>query len=326
MTCELFRRLCLPIAACLMSLLLLSLSDARGAVAPAATGASLQDQPAPALPADLEGLGARLPGLPARLAALAPDDPGAYFLLAEEVAAEARSDAEYDLARQLFALSYQASRRNGEPASATAAVCVALADLTASEGDRRYLLSLARSLDPRYSTPDWSGGGDSPFAEATSYQAAVAIGLLRAGRGRDLDRLLDDPAVAERFGEGTAATFGGSPSAAIAQGRRYAGAYPDDECRGRRVVATRSPEGRSYELCPICSGAVGPELDQVTRLSLVRDEGRLLGIASDSWAAQHRLDGGQVLRDPDPDEIFTIFAVRRDAYYWRGRSWSVSPD
>jgi len=97
--------------ACLTSLVLATLVCVGGAA----------PQPEPSLPA-------RSPGQPltARLEALTPSDPRAYFELGEEVADAADNQASLDLARRLFVLALHLDRaRNGQRISAGA--CRALA-------------------------------------------------------------------------------------------------------------------------------------------------------------------------------------------------------
>ncbi len=114
-----------------------------------------------------------------RLETLNPDDPMAYFELAEEIA-DASDDTQHrGRARHLFALAGVL-----DPPRLGRSACLALADLEPDEHAKRRLLALAALLDER------AGGlGRGPSGETTRYDRAAAvavteaIGLYRKGNG-----------------------------------------------------------------------------------------------------------------------------------------------
>ena len=54
------------------------------------------------------------PGITARLEALQPEDPGGYFLLAEELADTAAEETEKALPRALYVLAFDLGRRKDD--------------------------------------------------------------------------------------------------------------------------------------------------------------------------------------------------------------------
>ncbi|MCB9839156.1 MAG: hypothetical protein H6813_07455 [Phycisphaeraceae bacterium] len=252
-----------------------------------------------------------------RLAALAPSDPVAYYELAEEVAYEQPEAVE--LARTLYVLSFEIARR-GDPASPLGpSVCLALADLSTSSLERRWLRSLARSL---------AGGGgallpiapeDEDTSPAVALAVAGALGDFRSGEYRGaLDAIEKDDRVREVFERQTRSFTGGASRIedelqSEPQCRR---------CRNRRIVRAGEPD--SYMLCPICGGNPGPKLSDAELIDLLRIESTLLGGASSTWSAQLVLDEGRPLRDIDPDELAPWFGVDPEATVWdaQAKCWA----
>jgi len=106
-----------------------------------------------------------------RLEQLEPSDPTSYFVLAEDVADAARSDAETALARRLFALAAAlAPDRFGHSA------CLALASLEPDVHHKRRLLALAALLGERSTAVPHA----LPTQHVTEHDPAAALAVSEA--------------------------------------------------------------------------------------------------------------------------------------------------
>ena len=106
-------------------------------------------QEAPALPESVVPTHQE-PSREDRLSALQPGTPEAYFTLGEEVAAEARSEEDFALARHLYVLTIVLGSKRDTGATLAASAAIALADLSRADSDRRALWSIGRMLDTPY--------------------------------------------------------------------------------------------------------------------------------------------------------------------------------
>ncbi|MFT3684834.1 MAG: hypothetical protein QM783_07880 [Phycisphaerales bacterium] len=95
-------------------------------------------------------LPATVVGLDARLRALKPSDPQAYFVLAEDLASESADKPSRDLARRLFVLAFELYRaRNGAGDGEMArSATLGLASLTAIDAERRWLAAVGDQVAP----------------------------------------------------------------------------------------------------------------------------------------------------------------------------------
>ena len=254
-----------------------------------------------------------------RLGALDPERPIEYYELAEEVAYEQPDDIE--LARTLYVLSFDLARRTDPRTPLGPSVCLALADLSTSAFERRWLRSLAQSL---------TGGGGAllPIAQTdedinpgVAMALAQALGDFHAGEYRKaIDAIDKDPRVREAFEHETKSIPGGASRIenelrSEPQCRR---------CRNKRIIrAGVGAEPNSVMLCPICGGDPGPDLTDAELIDLLRIESTLLGGTSSTWSAQFILDGGRPLRDIDPEELAPWFEVDPEATRWdaEGLRW-----
>lgn len=263
-----------------------------------------------------------VPRLVERLERLTPDDPMAYFLLGEEVAAESVDRASRDLARTLLVLALHLDRAGGGTNNLTPSACLALAGLTPRESERRWLVAIARASDRRAgeSSARRRGVGPAPVNELVAFELATAFGLIRAGEGRRAEQLLNKPAVADLLtayenvlnDEGI---IGGAQRL-----RRWAGEWTTcPECRNRRFV-TRGEGGRA-RLCPTCGGSPGPKLTDAELLVQLRMESALLRGIHRLWSAQYLADAGEPLRDPDPAELAATYGVDTSRTTWRDGQW-----
>lgn len=244
-----------------------------------------------------------------RLTTLDPAAPLAYFELAEEVAYEQPEDVA--LARTLYVLAFELARRSDPGSPLRASVCLALADLSTSSLERRWLRSLARSM---------TGGGGAlmPIAPneedinpGVAMTLAQALGDFQAGEYRKAIEAIDgDPRVHEAFERETRSLPGG-PSRIEDELRSEPQCR---RCRNKRIV--RAGEPNTSMLCPTCGGDPGPHLTDAELIDLLRVESIMLGGTSSTWSAQFILDDGRPLRDIDPEELAPWFNVDPEATRW----------
>jgi hypothetical protein len=261
----------------------------------------------------------------ARLPQLHPQDPLAYFLLAEEVAEEVEEPARLLLAQSLYALAFELDRKRGGSGSLAASAALGLAQVERLDRDRRWLIALAGAMDSRYLLPDWNVSAWPSVSDDVAFKAATAIGLARAGEGREARRLLEQPGVIEvlrRYERALAATGG---AGAVWRLERYVEQWPCRECGNARVVTRPGARGPEVRLCPTCQGNPGPRLSEEDLIAQLRFESALLSGIHRSWGAQFMADGGAPLRDPDPDELAATFGVDAARPYWRNGKWEAGP-
>ncbi|HZW09118.1 MAG TPA: hypothetical protein VFF69_04375 [Phycisphaerales bacterium] len=281
---------------------------------------------APAQP-EAEADAAPLPAwIPARLEALSPDAPEAYFRLAEEVAAESTSGPEDGLARRLFGLAFELDRRDGSPTWIAPSSCLGLASLARLESDRRWLRALANSLDPSYALPSWRNPELQAGVSGAAFDAAEAIGAVRSGdgvRAADLLDRADVRHVIQRYGQllGFSASSG-----ALWQLDQWASNWPCRECGNERVIYRPNTDPPSYRECYTCRGNPGPRLSREQLVSQLRFEAHLLHGISRSWGAQLALDMGAPLREPSADELASVLGIDPARPYWRAGAWVASVD
>jgi hypothetical protein len=263
--------------------------------------------------------------LAVRLEALHPDDPESYFLLAEEVA-ELVEDLEHlQLARTLFILAFELERKRGGSSALAASAVLGLADVERLERDRHWLRAVAGAIDPGYQLPDWTVAAWPAVSEDVAFKAATAIGLARAGEGRDARRLLAEPGVNNvllRFERALGATGG---AGALSRIERYAEQWPCRECGNARATTRPGQGGLDVRLCPVCQGRPGPRLTAEEFVAQLRFESALLHGIQRSWGAQIMVDGGAVLRDPEPDELAFTYGVDAARPWWRQGQWVAEP-
>ena len=267
-----------------------------------------------------------VPNLEARLAALSPDRPRDYFLLAEELAAEVElAPAARPLAQSLFALCYELERTSGAADGALGrSVCLALASIAPTDAERRWLLALARSLDAGRAAPDFEAPGPGPSRREAALDLATALGYARSGEGRRADTLLQKPGVAELLEqyEGLLTAPGLSINAGSI--RRYTQQWPScPECRNRRAITRAGEGGGTTILCATCRGNPGPRLSDEEVLLQLRLESALLSGIQRSWAAQIAIDSGAPLRDLDPTELAATYHVDAARPLWRDGQWKA---
>ena len=275
------------------------------------------------LPAPRETLATRFPDLDSRLTALEPNTPEAYFLLAEEVAALAVTDADFDLAEHLFVLTFELDRAaaRGAPTRLAASACLALASITPSERRARWLAATAAVVDPRYAQPDWSGVASPAPSRADLVAAAQALGDIRAGRGTLARDILSRQGVRDVFDRYSALLTGTGPSNVLVELDSEAARWPCPECRNERISVKRHTGTIERSLCNICRGNPGWDLSREGLIATLRFESAMLGGLHRSWGAQLAIDLGAPLRDPAPEEVAPTYGVDPASPYWRNGRW-----
>ncbi len=257
-----------------------------------------------------------------RLESLDPSDPMAYFELGEEVAQEFQTPEELALARELYAIAFDLDREAGGRHGAS--IALALADLVGIGGERDWLLSLAHTLDRRLARPDWHRAATGEASLQSTYLAALAVGRVRAGQGREARELLSLPevrAIIRRYG----ALLSPIAQPADAWLDREARRWPCPECHQQRVSKAVDAARGAFVACRVCGGNPGPELSTEEFIATLRFEARMLRGVQRSWSAQVIADGGAPVRDPDPAELSSILGIDTRRTLWRNGRW-IAPE
>ena len=259
----------------------------------------------------------------ARLAALRPDQPMAYFELAEEVASEADDLDGLRLAQHLYVLAFELDRADGVVTIAGGA-CLGLAELARHEHERRWLLTIASIVDPRYSGLALTGESITGASIETRASAAEALGLIRSGQGQRAMRLLEDPEIEDllRRRDRRLSRYGVPGELDILL--QQAALWPCPECRNRRVTQIRSGMSREPALCPVCRGNPGPPMTARDLERHLRFEAELLGVGGGSWGGQLLASGAAPLREPDPAALAAVYRVDPAKSVFRDGAW-VAP-
>lgn len=264
-----------------------------------------------------------LPDLGARLSALQPGDAAAYFELGEEVAFEARNADDVALARRLYLLAYDMDRAGSDAAPLGRSVCLALAEIAATDADRALLLSLARAFGAEPPAPGLAVI-HSPQArtaeDEVGFALATALGHYRAGEYDRASNILARPEVASLLRRHEALL--GNADAML----REMSAKPScRECRNTRIVKADLDPRAEWRLCYTCGGDPGPGLDLRSLVAHLRVESILLSGSRRSWSSQIVADRGATLREVDPDDLAALLGVDPTKSLWRDGQW-VAPE
>jgi hypothetical protein len=265
------------------------------------------------------------PEITEKLVRLRPEDPQAYFNLAEEVADIAVEPAQIELARALYVLAFDLDRRPGRPGALSASAALGLAQIERLERDRRWLRALAGSLDKRYVQQDWSVAAAASISEETAHRAATVLGLARSGDGREARKLIEDKSVMDVLRRYERAIGSSGETGAISRITKYAQQWPCPECGNARVVSKAVEGGAALRLCSTCRGNPGPKLSEDEFIAQLRFESYLLNGIQRSWAAQTIVDEGAPLRDPDPADLPDAMGIDVTRPYWRAGAWVAKP-
>ncbi|HRJ49382.1 MAG TPA: hypothetical protein PKU91_02545, partial [Phycisphaerales bacterium] len=215
-------------------------------------------------------------------------------------------------------------RRSGGLIFPTAtSACLALAEMSPNDADRAWLISMARSIDPRLSYPDWSRSEPRSADSNTAYLATVFVGLVRAGDSIRARRVIEYPGVRDLIRRHERLLSPINDTGGLGELEREMARWPCPECTGKRIVRRYQTNPPQYRLCSVCRGTLGPRIDPEVLAAHLRFESRLLAGTARSWAAQVVSDGGAPLRDADPSELPAAMNVNPDAYLWRNGGWTA---
>lgn len=223
-----------------------------------------------------------------RLEALQPEQPMAYFLLAEEIADSATDLRGRSLARELFRLSGAL-----DPDRLGRSSALALADLADDALEKRTFLALATLLDRRSVLPS-SGDRidiDVRIDPARALAFANALSYYRRGRGERTLQLLRDHDLEPLLRRFVAEL--GDPDRILEDARRYQ--------RGDRL----------------------PTVDNV--LTQIRLEAALLSGANRSWSSDLLVSGDDPLVEVNPDHADGAFETDSTRPYYRNGRWVSRP-
>jgi hypothetical protein len=266
-----------------------------------------------------------VPEIESRLAELDGSDAKAYFLLAEEVADEARTAQHVRLARQLYVLAYEIEREAGGQRPLAPSICLGLRAIERVDDTRAWLAAMAGALDSRYEEPDWATSPDAGATEAGAFKTATMLGMARSGEGSHALSLRDDPEVRQTLNR-YASMLGAAAVNAIDSMIRT---WPCPECGNDRSVRRRTSQGIETRLCNTCLGNPGPKLSIEEYIAQLRFESRLLRGVQRSWSAQLAMDRGAPLLDADPDGLTRALAARyglqTERRLWRDGAWVRGP-
>jgi len=262
----------------------------------------------------------------ARLGALDPDTPQAYYILGEEVAAEAATEEDFSLAKRLYILTIVLASQDDDGATLAASAAVALADITRADSDRRALWSIARTLDPRYGVRDWSRSTEVTITDDVAYLTATVLGQIRAGWGSTVLSDLRRPEVRRLIQRYSALMTGSINQNVFPELERWAQAWPCPECRNERIVTKRHTGKIERRLCYTCGGNPGPKLTTEQLIGQLRFESFLLNSRQRSWGAQIAADLGEPLRDADLSTLPLRFGVDPTLVYYRDGHWDSKPE
>ncbi|GAB4555777.1 MAG: hypothetical protein Tsb0013_18570 [Phycisphaerales bacterium] len=234
--------------------------------------------------------------LAARLEALDPDDPMGYFELGEELVSSFPGADGYRLARELYALAYALDEQRGGSLRLAPSAALAIAEVTPDARERRWLLTMARSL---------RRVGDAPGGERGVSRERLAcaelLALHRAGDYKRVRPMLRRYDVLELLvGAGMQRREAASLVARI---ERDIETIDED----RYDPSTRNEE--RLEPHPRNGGNPGPSLDETAFVRSLRGELLLVGAEPSSWGADLAVREGTPARDLDPDELLSITGV-----------------
>jgi hypothetical protein len=268
--------------------------------------------------------------LDARLAALRPEQPGAYYELGEEVAGEGVGPEDFAVARQLYLFAYELDRASGSRLGLGPSVCLALAKIERLDEVRDWLRATAGTLDPRYVSTDWNVAAQPKASDQTALKAAEVLGLTRSGDGGEAIKRLEEAGVRDLLVRYDPLLSQNGQTGGLSNLESQMRAWPCPECKNRRYVTRVGRDGPEIEVCSTCGGNPGPELSQEALIAHLRFESRVLSGLQRSWSAQVASDYGSPLLDPDPAQLAETLRSRYGLVlgkpYWRDGRWVESPE
>lgn len=284
--------------------------------------------------------------LDARLAALTPDDPLAYFLLAEDAADMSQAD----LARQLFVLAAHL-----DPARFERSACLALADLADRQGDgesQRTLLGMASMAFGGHAADVVpADAGASPAVAASSgvgevspltdrerafrhaaSRVSATLGYYRLGQGQRALAAFDVGPESEAIVRNYGRAFG-----SLGRVLAFCRSYPRcPNCKSERVVkcsacrGTGVAEGRrdcptcggdKFVVCSTCRGRPGEAVSDEQLDAMLRFEVGLLARRGSTWPLQLDLDEGRPRPALESHRLPAMFNIDPTRTLYRDGQW-----
>lgn len=261
------------------------------------------------------------PTIAARLSALSPDDPMAYFMLGEDLGyAHDATPGTRRLARELLMIAAAIDRASEEPQGLDRSAALALADLAETEADRRWLRATAEALAIERragdAVPAWPVDTAAVGSDDLNLRVAETLARARANDGIHVARELSRSPVQRTL------LLAGAP-ADVARGieselRIVAGGRQCSGCRNERAVRTRTSDGRIVlQRCPVCQGNPGAQLPEEEYLRHIRAEALVLRVSANDWSTDLFLNDSQPLHDTGFDELLRRYQVNPRAVVWR---------
>jgi len=221
-----------------------------------------------------------------QLEALQPQQPMAYFELAEDIADRAETPELRGLARHLFALAGAL-----EPDRLGRSAALALADMEEDARAKRRLLALATLLGDEL--PGRTAAATSRISTGQALSICESMSLYRQGRGpQSLSEL-------ERSG-------------ALETLKRYGNMLPGGY-------------NRFVQDCRIYRNDLAPQLSAAELVRMLRLEVALLAGEDRSWAADLQVTGAAPLIEVDPTRIAETLGVDAQRSVYRNGRW-VEPN
>jgi hypothetical protein len=274
-------------------------------------------------------------GLKSDLAALSPEAPRNYFLLAERIAdlaGERADDSLRRLARHLAVLSYELTKRSGAIGGvaddSARSVCLLLASIAPSPQEARWLRALAGTFDRDVLGGVYEPPGTGPTRDEATLDAATVLGLVRSGQGRRAEKLLHKPGVAELLQRHERLLSPAGFPGEFDRLKRTMADWPTcPQCHGKRYITKIDNNGRlaGVFLCDTCGGLPGPKTPLTELVLQLRLEALLLAGVQKSWSGQILIDGGAPLRELDADELAARLGIDADKPLWRNGDWVEDP-
>ncbi|MHC5023417.1 MAG: hypothetical protein ACYTGG_05835 [Planctomycetota bacterium] len=220
-----------------------------------------------------------------RLEALSPDNPMAYFELAEEIADTTEDERELDLARHLFKLAGVL-----EPDRLGRSACLALADLEHIDHVRARYFVLASLLDNTAGLPAWTRpDAAETISRTVALGVSEALGHFRQGQGpKAISTLRDSEAL---------------------------------EFLERQEHLLPYGMKRFLADCNIYRGGRRPTLARVDILRMLRAEHSLLAGEARGWTSDLLLKKARPLVEVDPDRLPAEFGLSTNRPLYRNGRW-----
>ncbi len=227
-----------------------------------------------------------------RLEELRPQDPMAYFELAEEIADAAEDNTQRLLAKRLFGLAGVL-----DPEQLGRSACLALADLEEDEQERRRLMALATLF------------GDEGIASGVGTSRTNLV----AGHS---------PSAVLSLCEAFSHYRKGAGSRALTALREYGAA----DLMAEVEFLLRGGMNRFIEDCRLYRGRLRPSLSESDLDRVLHLEIALLAGDERPWTSELLLSQGRPLVEVDPDRLGETLGIDASYSLYRSGRWVAMDD